>query len=198
MKNILYYIITLIVGIAIGFFIRKCEKENIQVPIVITVPVPQLIGNFKPIAPKPLPPINNIIEINNKLVEEYKKANDSLKKVLFENAVTIHRYTEKFEDTVQTIIVNAKTTGTLDSLNVSYKTKPFKIKIDTIIQIKVPAPKRSLNIYGETGVIFKSPLDNTPVLKGGIDIQNRKNWIYGASYDTDKRIWLKLGKGFKF
>ena len=41
-------------------------------------------------------------------------------------------------------------------------------------------------------------MKNTVVLKVGIDFKTKKNWTYGLSYDTEKRVWVKIGKTFNF
>ena len=196
MKDLKQYLITAGAAFLLGFFIRPSEIEEIEIPIYREIPIPQIIGNFETIAPKPLPPINNIIEVNNYLVEKYKKANDSLKSEMYKKAVTINRYNEKFEDTFQTIWVRAKTTGTLDSLGVSYETKADTIVIDTTIKAQVPVKKRSITPYVEIGV--PTLLNDNLVNKAGLDYKTKKNWTIGGSYDTDSRVWVKIGKTFNF
>lgn len=201
MKDIGKYIIVLIIGLVIGYFFIPREQEIVKVPFRVEIEVPAKTGQFEPIEdPEPITITNTEFIVDEALVEEYKKANDSLKAELFKSAVTERDYEETFEDTLQTIKVKANVTGILNSISASYVTKPFTVTKDTVVEFKIPANKRSIMLYGEVGLPAKkfSSVSSTPVLKAGFDIKNKKKWIYGASYDTEKRIWFKIGKSFDF
>lgn len=144
MKNI---IISFIVGFILGcigmYFLRDCDNEVIKVPVKIEVPIPPVKDSFPSIDnPKPIEPSNPIYIKNpiNKILQ------DSLNKVITERdslriykEFTVKRqYQEKFEDSIQTIIVDTETTGTMDKIKVKYEQKPRTIIIDTVTPIKVP------------------------------------------------------------
>ena len=201
MKNIGKLIIALAIGLIIGYFFLPRETKIIEVPVRVEIEVPSKTGQFEPIEkPEPITITNTEFVVDEALVEEYKKANDSLKAELFKSAVTERDYEETFEDTLQTITVKANVTGILNSISASYVTKPFTVTKDTVLQVQIPANKRSISLYGEVGLPVQKFTDvsTTPVLKLGFDIKNKKKWIYGASYDTEKRVWIKVGKSFDF
>lgn len=192
--NLKAFLIGLAIGAVVTFTLKQCNTETIEVPVTIEVEVP-VIEYVHDTIYDPVPVPYAVKEVDTALVAEYKKANDSLKTELFEQAVKINTYKETFDDSIQTITVNAKTVGTLSSLSVDYKTKPRTIKVDTVLQIEVPKNDRSLSPYAEVGVPTNI---GEIVFKAGIDYKTKNNWIFGLSYDTDKRRWIKIGKAFNF
>lgn len=193
-NNIIVFVVAVLIGMAIMFFIRKPQIKEVKVPFKVEVKVPVIEKVFDTVYPK----AKVVKEVDTSLVEQYKKANDSLKKALFESAVTVREYKEVFEDSTITITVGAKVTGTLNSLIAEYKTKPRVVVLDTTLTVDVPDYSRSISVYGELGMPTIQWTEATPVFKVGFDISNKKNWIWGGSYDTEKRVWLKLGKKFNF
>lgn len=191
------YIIVFLIGMALMFTLKQCNTKEIKVPFRVEVEVPVVEVQHDTIyKPNPIPyPVK---EVDTTLLEEYKKANDSLKQKLFESAVTVNEYKEVFEDSIQTITVDANVTGKLNSIAVGYKTKPRTIVVDTSLTVEVPENSRSLSPYIETGIPTQIELNPNIVFKGGIDYTTKKNWTYGLSYDTEKRVWLKIGKRFNF
>lgn len=193
-NNIIGFVVAVLIGMAIMFFIRKPQIKEVKVPFKVEVKVPVIEKVFDTVYPK----AKVVKEVDTSLVEQYKKANDSLKKALFESAVTVREYKEVFEDSTITITVGAKVTGTLNSLIAEYKTKPRVVVLDTTLTVDVPDYSRSISVYGELGVPTIQEIEAPPVFKVGLDISNKKNWILGGSYDTEKRFWVKLGKKFNF
>jgi len=193
-NNIIGFVVAVLIGMAIMFFIRKPQIKEVKVPFKVEVKVPVIEKVFDTIYPKAK--VEKVVDTS--LVEQYKKANDSLKKALFESAVTVREYKEVFEDSTITITVGAKVTGTLNSLIAEYKTKPRVIVLDTTLTVDVPDYSRSISVYGEVGMPTRVESNQTPILKVGFDITNKNNWIWGGSFDTEKRAWLKLGKKFNF
>jgi len=202
-KKILTYLGVFLLGALLMLIVKQSNKEIIEVPVRFEVEVPVVEVQHDTIyEPKPIPYL--VKKVDTSLVEEYKKANDSLKQELFKNAVTVNKYKEVFEDSIQTITVDANVTGKLNSLAVGYKTKPKSIVVDTVIPVKVPANDRSLSLYVETGIPTSLVsnnsilLNNTIILKAGLDYENKKGTIFGASFDTKKTAWIKIGKKFNF
>lgn len=193
-NNIIGFVVAVLIGMAIMFFIRKPQIKEVKAPFKVEVKVPVIEKVFDTVHPK----AKVVKEIDTSLVEQYKKANDSLKKALFESAVTVREYKEVFEDSTITITVGAKVTGTLNSLIAEYKTKPRVVVLDTTLTVDVPDYSRSISVYGELGMPTIQGIEDTPVLKVGFDISNKRNWVWGGSYDTEKRVWVKLGKKFNF
>jgi hypothetical protein len=199
MKDLGKLILVLAIGVAIGYFLIPREKEIVRETVTVEIEVPAKTGEFEPIEnPTPITITNTEYIVDEALVDEYKKANDSLKAELFKSAVVVREYEETFEDSVQTIKVKANVTGILNSLSASYVTKPFTVKKDTVVEFKVPANKKSISLYLEVGLPTIQDISSTPVLKAGFDFKNKKNMIYGASFDTEKHVWFKVGKTFNF
>ena len=196
-NNILGFVVAVLVGMAIMFFIKKPQIKEVKVPFRVEVEVPVIEKVFDTVF-EPQEIIKSVVVKNDKLIEEYKKANDSLKEALFNSAVTVREYREVFEDSTITITVGAKVTGTLNSLVAEYKTKPRIIVVDTTLTVDVPDYSRSIVVYGEVGMPTMQNTQAPPVLKVGFDISNKKNWVWGGSYDTEKRVWVKIGKKFNF
>lgn len=202
MKNsIIGFIIGVLIG-AIGmYFLKKCDKIPIDVPIKIDVPIPPIVDSFPPIVyPKPIkiPVTNPINKELQKELDKVKSERDSLK--VYKEFVVKRVYKEKFEDSIQTIIVDAETTGTLDLLGVKYETKPRTIKVDTVVPIKLPKQlDRAINLYIEGGIPLGNQVKADFNYKLGIDIVNKKKIIYGASYAPQhKYLYGKIGKQFNF
>ena len=193
-NNIIGFVVAVAIGMAIMFFLRKPQIKEVKVPFRVEVKVPVVEKVFDTVYPKAK--VEKVVDTS--LVEQYKKANDSLKKALFESAVTVREYKEVFEDSTITITVGAKVTGTLNSLIAEYKTKPRVIVLDTTLTVDVPDYSRSISVYGELNMPTIQGIEAPPVLKIGFDISNKNNWVWGGSYDTEKRVWVKLGKKFNF
>ena len=196
-NNIIGFVVAVLIGMAIMFFIRKPQIKEVKVPFRVEVEVPVVEKVFDTVY-EVQEVTKEVAVVDESLVEEYKKENDSLKEALFNSAVTVRDYRQVFEDSTITITVGAKVTGTLNSLVAEYKTKPKIIVIDTTLTVDVPDYSRSISVYGELGMPTIQGLDGTPVFKLGFDISNKNNWVWGGSYDTEKRVWIKLGKKFNF
>ena len=113
--------------------------------------------------------------------------------------ITIKKYNEVFDDSLQTITVSAEA-SLLQSLSVAYKTKPRTIKVDTVIPIKIPANDRAINLYTEIGIPMAPQVGviQPIIFKAGIDYETKSNWIFGVSYDTRGTGWGKIGKKLNF
>ena len=199
------FLIGLIVGLLLGgglmYWFVGNDSEQIEVPVYIEVPVPNIDNSFDPIEdPEPLVvhdsiPVANPININLKRqLDSAKTELDSLKAL---KAFAIKRiYKEEFKDDFQTITVNAETTGTLDKLSVDYKTEEYTIPLDTTVTTDVPR-KGALYYGGSIMTPYgKSPLK--PSVKASLDLLNKKNnKIYGLSVDPFNQT-LDLGITFKW
>lgn len=193
-KELIILAIGLIIGAVIMYALRKPEVTEVKVPFKVEVKVPVIEKEFDTIYPK----AKVIKEVDSSLVEQYKKANDSLKEALYNSAVTVREYEEVFEDSTITITVGANVTGKLNSLVAKYKTKPRVIVLDTTLTVDVPNYRRGITVYGEVGMPTARYEPMPPVFKVGFDITNKNNWVWGGSFDTEKRAWVKFGKKFNF
>lgn len=198
------YMIPFALGmLAMSLLLRGCNKEEVEVPVIIEVPVPVFSGGMiEPLKPVPIPPIkmeNPKPRIDSTYYNRYIALKDSIARdSAYKAAITIRNYKETFEDDRMKIFLEAETTGWLNSYQLSYESKPFDITVDTTLTVKIPQRKRSLSLYGEMGVPLNSTLDENILFKGGLDYIDKKNTIWGLSGDSEKRIWVKLGKRFNF
>lgn len=190
------WLLLIAVGVIGGYLIGKGDTKVIKVPIKIEVPVPVVVSDTvwkDSLIPRPYP-IEN--PVNEDMLAEYDRLKDTLdKRNAYIKSITKRKYVEVFDDSIQTVTVFANTTGVLDSLGMGYVTKPRTVELDTLVEVEVPI-RRNLSLYVEGGSKFSDELK--PLLKVGGDITNKKNIIYGASYDSEKRIWLKIGKKFNW
>jgi hypothetical protein len=189
--RIISALIGFLLGLILMFSVKQCSTEIVRVPIEIEVEVPVVEVQYDTIyTPKPIP--YAVREVDTSLVEQYRKANDSLREALFNKAVTINNYKEVFDDEYQTITVDAETTGTLNFMTLGYKTKPRTIVVDTIVPITIPKDL-GLTLYTELGAPTDFSINDKMIFKVGADILTKKNWVFGASYDTNKTAWGKIG-----
>lgn len=197
-KGIVYNIIIVILVVYIST-LREKQQEAVEVPanenkFFIDSPIEK--KRFDSIIYRDSITEREIIKIipvenplNDSLLANYKQAmkeNDSLKQLaLYKEAITERIYEERFEDTIQTIIVETEVVGTMKSQFVKYNTRP-----KTIIVEHEEIKKISLYAGG-----FVSDI-NEPALGLNLNLLNReKNKIFTIGFDTEKR--LHIGATFK-
>ena len=190
-----------ILTIIILFMTRGCgEKETIEVevPVKIEVPVPVVEKYFDTIDnPVPYRVIN---PVNTELQRKYDQATDSIKKLLFNKVIAEKEYNEKYEDTFQTINVYSKIKeGMLSKQTVNYKTKPYSIKVDTVINTVIQTPKVNKKFFMvEGGNNFK---ELSPKVKASVLFINKKDRIINVGYERDfisNQDYGWVGYGFRF
>jgi hypothetical protein len=188
--NLKYIVIGVILIFGIINFINP-KIEYVDVPVRIEVPIPSIKKVHDTVyIPVPYKVLVNS-PVNKKLSDSLDKANtiiDSLK--AYKDFVIKRKYTQVFDDSTQTITVFAETTGTLDALQASYKTKPRVISLDTIIKVEIPA--RSMFFYGGSiglPVFDNNTLNVTPVFKADLYLKTKKDLLINLSVDTDGRVW---------
>lgn len=184
MKQILPYIICLILGIALA---QQCNRPEPK-PIIrtIEVEVPVIEKQFDTVyINKPV----LIHEIDSSYIDRWITAKDSLERLkMYLDAITVREYSQNFTDSIQSIDVWSKTRGELIEQTVSYKTFPRTIKqIDTILPSK---GKRSLYALPEVGM-------NTQMDKVKFSLsllyKDRNNRIYTIGIDNEAVISLGVG-----
>lgn len=92
---------------------------------LIAVKVPSVSGNFRAIQPTPL----KVEPAPLPVIKQFEEAKPEAKLKLYKKAVAKRTYKRVFEDSIQKITVTARTTGTLDSLALEYKTKERIIEL---------------------------------------------------------------------
>lgn len=178
-NNLITGILICIIGIMTYFLLQKPEEKIVKIPVTIEVPIPGKIGTFPPIElPKPKK------EKPRPILDIPDKDKDSI----LQDALTERDYEEIFKDSVQEVTVKSKVQGKLLKQEVNYNIYPSTIKVDTIIEYKLPSPK--IKVYaGITGGINLTPENNNISIGPNIAIQNKKDNIINLNYDiTQKRI----------
>lgn len=168
LKHILPYVI--IAGLVVYLLTMEKGVEYITLPPkvntkVITTPHPIVTGERV---------------LNIELKTQYEKAKtQAVKDSIFEKAITQRTYVEELKDSVQTITVTSKVTGTLDEQIISYKTNPVTIERKTL------KSRTSLYVGGFTSI----PSRPEQTFNAGALLNLKtKNKIYSIGYDTDRRI----------
>lgn len=175
----------------------QCSKEpdTIEIPIIIEVPIPVVEVEFDTIKdPYPIY-IPGTVKIDSTYYNKYISLRDSISRdSLFKEAIAIREYREVFEDDTIKIDVYSNVQGFLKKQQVSYKTKPRSITVDTTITVKTKYQTK----FGagiEVGIPTNNATGNSIVVKPKI-LLDTKRFIYDLSWDTDKRVWA--GISFKF
>lgn len=127
-----------VVGLMLILFLNKKEIEYIEVPVEIELEIPIIEKEFDTIY-LPSPIKEKKPQIDSTYYKEYIKLKDSITRdSIFKKAITIREYKPRFEDDSIIIDVYTKTRGTLLESQITYKTKPRNIVLDTTLLIKVP------------------------------------------------------------
>jgi len=173
-----------VLGILCVLLWKSCNQdpEYIEVPIKIEVPIPIIEKEFDTIY---LPePIKGDIIIDSTYYKEYLKLKDSVARdSSYKEAISIREYRPFVEDDSIRIDIYSKVRGTLLESQVTYKTKPRNISLDTTIKIKVP--KKAELYYGAQ---LTSPTDLLYIKNIGIGpsasfINKKHTKLYSGSYD---------------
>lgn len=121
---------------------------------------------------------DKVIEIpsqtNKDLLDKYEKAKDSIEQLnLYLSAIQVRNYVEEFSDETISITAKARTTGTLDKLELTYKTKSVEIKKD-----REPLIFRG----GATYTQWNNKSSFTP----RVSLEDRKNNIYSIEGNKER------------
>lgn len=184
--------VNIILGIVILFLTKSVDIDtttNTMTKVVI-VDIPSKIGTF-PSINTPLPIAKKIPNpINNKLLKDYIKLNDSLKKLeLYVDAITERDYKEIYEDSIQKIDVSTTVQGKLLKQSLNYFIKPSTITTTETTIIKPYSPTNKILIGGELRLPPKTDIYN-PVAKVNLMFQNKKDNIISLSFDSDNQVWI--------
>jgi len=195
MKREFIYIAILVL-LALMFFnspfeIKRKSLDTVEVDSVKVVKaIPEVKKQFKQRAPKP----TNTAKTNDKqlkniikqLEDKYNQKADSitiLRELL--QAKKIRKYTEVFEDSIVKATINAKTEGTLKSIDFKYVKKPQKITYYEKTTTKKVSPKFSLLLGGKINT--SSDFRNSS-LEINVGTQLRNGNVIELGYSTEKQI----------
>jgi len=190
-----------IVILVLCFFLYRGCREPAKVQIV-KVTVPEVKGKFEPKKPinTPIKPFSQrrengetiykdnpldpkLLAENEKLRQDFAKANESIKKMQFEKAIQLNSFSTDFEDENVVININGIVQGEVKEITPGYKIKERKIEVP----VKIKESVFRLLAGAEVG---NSKNLNNFAAKANLMLQNRKGNIISGSFDTNQNIWV--------
>ena len=199
-KEFMKYLGWILLFIVLWF--KGCSGAT-PTPQIAKVIIPEVKGNFQ--AKKPVHeaissrkertatgkeilqvenPINKkLIAENEKLKKDFAKANDSIKKLSFNKAIQLNKFSTKFEDENIVLKVNGVVRGEVKEVTPDYTIKKKEIEVP----VKVKETVFRVLAGGAIGLNKKM---NQATYKLDLNFQNRKGNIISVGYDTDNKIWL--------
>ena len=199
-KEFMKYLGWILLFIVLWF--KGCSGAT-PTPQIAKVIIPEVKGNFQ--AKKPVHeaissrkertatgkeilqvenPINKkLIAENEKLKKDFAKANDSIKKLSFNKAIQLNKFSTKFEDENIVLNVNGVVRGEVKEVTPNYTIKKKEIEVP----VKVKETVFRVLAGGAIGLNKKM---NQATYKLDLNFQNRKGNIISVGYDTDNKIWL--------
>lgn len=209
-QGVLNLILSAVIIVLIFSLWESCGNRNNE-PKTVTVTVPEQKGKFDAVKPnqkiidskKPEKDIQSVLNPqNNKevafwkseyekallesksMLDQYSKANDSLKKELYQKAIALSAYSQTFENDTIKIEVGGMVRGELLSMKPKWIFKSFKAE--------VPAPP-SIRFRMTAGIeIGNTKAFDMFSVKANVGFQNAKGNTFTISADTDKRFWAGL------
>lgn len=177
-----------LVAVILTFYFMKKEIIEVEVPVLIEVPVPVVEKVFKTVR-EPYAVKGDTV-IDSIYYDRYIALKDSVARdSLYKEAITIRTYNEKVEDNILTISLEATVRGELLDYKLGYKTKPRTVTLDTVIKVAIPMKP---SIYG--GAYIYLPPSNSiiqPSIIPTIMYKNRKSTIiYSIGYDVVNKGYI--------
>ena len=187
------------------FFMKTCQPE----PTIITVEIPEKKGEFegkKPdhveITPENVHdkedvyikgekvyitnPLNEILlSENERLKLDFEKANVSIKKLLYDNAISINKFSTTFEDENLLLNIDGIVRGEVQEVTPNYT-----IKKQTI---SVPVKQTIFRLLGGVEAGNTMQLDQLS-FKANVGFQNKSGDVLNIGYDTQNIIWIGFSK----
>lgn len=184
--------------VAVLLFMRNCHSTNTQITI------PAVSGKFDAVKPAHTPITANspqlersggskteqtenellskLLAENEKMKCDFEKASDSLKLIIYNQAIQLNNFTQTFDDENITATASGIVRGEIQSLKLDYTVKEKKIDI--------PKPKETVfRLLGGVEAGNTTSLDNFAV-KGNLMFQNKRGNLFSASFDTKQMIWV--------
>ena len=166
---------------------KDLEKIIVTVPAVSGTfesvkPIHTVITKTKTVTTKDTSLISKLQSENDKLKCDFEKANDSLKLVIFNQAIQLKEFSHTFNDSNITATASGIVRGEVQSLKLNYT-----IKEKTVI---VPKPKETVfRLLGGLEIGNNKTLDNFTA-KANLMFQNRKGNIISGSIDMNQNVFL--------
>jgi hypothetical protein len=153
-------------------------KKPVHEPVIIKANSPQL-----KISTEPNPLVQKLIEENVRLVQDFAKANDSIKQLSFNKAIQLNKFSTKFEDDNLVININGVVQGEVKEVTPNYTIKERKM------EVPVKAKETVFRLLGGLELGNNTQLDAFKV-KANLMFQNRKGNIISGSFDTNQTVWV--------
>jgi len=188
--------------VAALLLLRHCHKTDSQIIVL-----PAVSGKFEAVKPKHEPitentpqfkkpvgaknnPADNkekemllkLLAENERLKSDFTKANDSLKQVIYAQAIQLNDYTETFTDDNITATISGVVRGEIQSVKLDYKVK------ERIINMPIQKETKLRILAGvEAG---NSIMFNDFALRANLMLQGKQGNVITTSFDTGQRIWV--------
>jgi len=198
MTSAQFYRTTTIISIIIILFLVNCQGE--KETKVITVTIPEKSGSFDfrdnpaPVTKEqpgkhPKPEIIREQVIDSSYYFAYISLQDSIERQkMFEDAIMIRQYFERFEDENQKIDVYTDVRGSMLSQKVDYTI--FETQTD--VEVEIP---RYNQFYLSGGIRSTFPIETPVAVLKGVFI-NKNNRMLGLEAGTDKSFGVFYGIKF--
>lgn len=154
------------------------SKKPVHEPVLIKANSPQL-----KISTEPSPLVQNLIEENKRLIQDFAKANDSIKQLSFNKAIQLNKFAAKFEDDNLVININGVVQGEVKEVTPNYTIKERKM------EVPVKAKETVFRVLGGLELGNNTQLDAFKV-KANLMFQNKKGNIISGSFDTNQTVWV--------
>jgi hypothetical protein len=151
-------------------------KKPVNVPIVQKVSTGETVYKDNPIDPK-------LLAENEKLKQDFAKANDSIKKLSFAKAVQLNEFSTDFEDENIVLNINGIVQGEVKEITPNYTIKEKKI------EVPVKQKETVFRLLGGMELGNNTKLDGFAA-KANLIFQNRKGNELTTSFDTNQNIWI--------
>lgn len=151
-------------------------KKPVNVPVGQKVSKGKTVYIDNPIDPK-------LIAENEKLKNDFAKANDSIKKLQFAKAIQLNKFSTTFDDENLLLNIDGIVQGEVKEITPNYTIKARKVEV----QVK---PKETVfRLLGGMEVGNNTKLDGFAA-KANLMFQNRKGNVLTASFDANQVIWV--------
>jgi hypothetical protein len=154
------------------------SKKPVHEPVVIKANSPQI-----KISTEPNPLVQKLVKENERLVQDFAKANDSIKQLSFNKAIQLNKFSTKFEDENVVLNINGVVQGEVKEITPNYTIKERKM------EVPVKQKETVFRLLGGLELGNNTQLDAFKV-KANLMFQNKKGNIISGSFDTNQTIWV--------
>jgi hypothetical protein len=124
-----------------------------------------------------------LIAENEKLKQDFAKANDSIRKLQFSKAIQLNTFNYLFENDIIKIDINGIVKGEVKEVTPTYTIKERKL------EVPVKAKETTFRVLAGMEVGNNTALNDFKA-KANLMFQNKKGNVLTASFDTNQTIWV--------